>query len=111
MSIKKNELGSINPSVETRNLDKVTACTGNLYESLVVIAKRANQINAQVKEELHSKLTEFASVSDNLDEVFENREQIEISRHYEKLPNPCLVATEEVLRGDVFSRHIDSTTE
>lgn len=111
MSFKKSEIAGINPSVETRDLDKVTACTGNLYESLVVIAKRANQINSQVKEELHGKLSEFASSSDNLDEVFENREQIEISRHYEKLPNPCLIAIEEVLRGDVYSRHLDSTPE
>jgi len=108
MSFKKSELSSINPSVETRNLDAVAARTGNLYESLAVIAKRANQINSQIKEELHGKLTEFASSSDNLEEVFENREQIEISRHYEKLPNPCLIATEEFLKGEIFSRRMES---
>jgi len=108
MSFKKSELSGINPSVETRNLDAVTARTGNLYESLAVIAKRANQINSQIKEELHGKLTEFASSSDNLEEVFENREQIEISRHYEKLPNPCLIATEEFLKGEIFSRRMES---
>jgi DNA-directed RNA polymerase subunit K/omega len=108
MSLKKGELSNINPSVETRNLDEVTARTGNLYESLAVISKRANQINSQIKEELHGKLGEFASSSDNLEEVFENREQIEISRYYEKLPNPCLIATEEFLKGELFARRLDT---
>jgi DNA-directed RNA polymerase subunit K/omega len=111
MSLKKSELSGINPSAETRDIDAIIARTGNLYESLAVIAKRANQINAQVKEELHNKLTEFASSSDNLEEVFENREQIEISRYYEKLPNPCIIATEEFLRGDIYARKLDSTPQ
>jgi DNA-directed RNA polymerase subunit K/omega len=111
MSLKKSEINSINPSAETRDMDIITQKTGNLYESLAVISKRANQINAQLKEELHSKLSEFASSSDNLEEVFENREQIEISRHYEKLPNPCLIATEEFLRNDVYFRHIEPQPE
>jgi DNA-directed RNA polymerase subunit K/omega len=106
--MKKSDLTAINPYVETRNLDAITQKTGNLYESLVIISKRANQINAQLKEELHNKLTEFASSSDNLEEIFENREQIEISRYYERLPNPCIIATEEFLRGDVYFRKIET---
>ncbi|HRJ35558.1 MAG TPA: DNA-directed RNA polymerase subunit omega, partial [Flavobacteriales bacterium] len=70
----------------TRDLDKLEVRTGNLYEAIVVIGKRANQISVEMKEELTSKLQEFATHTDNLEEVFENREQIEISRHYEKLP-------------------------
>jgi DNA-directed RNA polymerase subunit K/omega len=106
--MKKSDLTAINPYVETRNLDAITQKTGNLYESLVIISKRANQINAQLKEELHNKLTEFASSSDNLEEILENREQIEISRYYERLPNPCIIATEEFLRGDVYFRKIET---
>ncbi len=78
-----------------RNLSELDATTDNIYESLMVIAKRANQISAEVKEELNQKLQEFASYSDNLEEVFENREQIEISRYYERLSNPVLIAYEE----------------
>ena len=87
---------------DVRNLDEQT---GNLYESLVVISKRANQISAQTKEELNSKLSEFATSSDNLEEVFENREQIEISKYYEKLPKPTLIATEEFLEKRVYFRN------
>lgn len=106
--MKKNDLATLNPYVETRNLDIITQKTGNLYKSIAIIAKRANQVNAQLKEELHNKLTEFASSTDSLEEVFENREQIEIARHYERLPNPCIIATEEFLRGDVFYRSIET---
>ncbi len=87
---------------DVRNLDQQT---GNLYESLVVIAKRANQIAAQTKEELNAKLSEFATSSDNLEEIFENREQIEISKYYEKLPKPTLIATEEFLEKKVYFRN------
>lgn len=92
------------PFIETKDLDEIIAKTGNLYKSLSVISKRANQINLKTREELHSKLNEFASTSDNLEEVFENREQIEISRHYERMPNPALVATKEFLEGDIYFR-------
>ena len=78
--------------------------TGNVYESVVIIAKRANQISAQIKEDLSKKLAEFASYNDSLEEVFENREQIEISRYYEKLPKPTLIATQEFLEGKVYYR-------
>lgn len=87
---------------DTRDLD---SRTGNLYESVAIIAKRANQIAAQMKEELHNKLEEFAAETDNLEEIFENREQIEISKHYEALPKPTLLATEEFLKGKVYFRN------
>ena len=79
--------------------------TGNIYESVAIIAKRANQISADIKNELSKKLQEFASSQDNLDEVFENREQIEISRFYEKLPKPTLMATQEFVEGKVYLRN------
>ncbi|MBC8046066.1 MAG: DNA-directed RNA polymerase subunit omega [Fimbriimonadaceae bacterium] len=98
---------NINASVEVRSLKKIQEKTGNLYESLYVITKRANQINQQVREELHHKLEEFASHNDNLEEVFENREQIEISRHYEKMPKPTIIALEEFMNDGVYIRRGD----
>ncbi|MEI7828918.1 MAG: DNA-directed RNA polymerase subunit omega [Prolixibacteraceae bacterium] len=88
-----------------RNLNELDATTDNIYESLMVIAKRANQINAEVKEELNQKLQEFASYTDNLEEVFENREQIEISRYYERLSKPVLIAYEEFKDGLIYYRN------
>ncbi len=76
--------------VETKNLTDIKAKTGNLYESIAIIAKRANQINISLKEELHNKLEEFASHTDSLEEIHENKEQIEISKAYERMPNPAL---------------------
>lgn len=78
--------------------------TGNIYESVAIIAKRANQISVQIKEDLSKKLAEFASYNESLEEVFENREQIEISRYYEKLPKPSLLATQEFVEGKVYWR-------
>jgi DNA-directed RNA polymerase subunit K/omega len=89
---------------DTRKLDNIT---GNLYESVVIIGKRSNQISGQIKEELNSKLEEFASETDNLEEVFENREQIEISKYYESLPKSTLLATEEFLNDKVYFRNPD----
>lgn len=89
----------------TRNVMELCDETGNIYESVAIIAKRANQISAEIKGELSKKLQEFASVSDSLDEMFENREQIEISRFYEKLPKPTLMATEEFIEGKVYFRN------
>lgn len=79
--------------------------TGNIYESVVIIGKRANQIAVEIKQDLSRKLQEFASCNDNLEEVFENREQIEISRYYEKLPKPTLIATQEFIEGKVYYRN------
>ena len=89
----------------TRDIMDLCDETGNLYESVAIIGKRANQISMDIKNELSKKLQEFASVSDNLDEVFENREQIEISRFYEKLPKPTLIATQEFVEGKVYFRN------
>lgn len=79
----------------TRNIVDLSNDTGNIYESVAIIAKRSNQIAAEIKQDLQKKLAEFSSYNDTLEEVFENREQIEISRYYEKLPKPTLLATEE----------------
>jgi len=106
--MKKNP-SATNAFIETRNLLEITDKTGNLYKSLAVISKRASQINLKTREELHAKLNEFATTSDNLEEVFENREQIEISRHYERMPNPALVATKEFLEGEIYFREPEST--
>ena len=88
----------------TRNIMDLCQDTDNIYESVAIIAKRANQISVQIKEDLTKKLTEFASYNDSLEEVFENREQIEISRYYEKLPKPSLLATQEFIEEQVYWR-------
>ena len=89
----------------TRDLDKIDKPTGSIYESVMIIAKRANQISAEMKQELNRKLEEFANYSDNLEEVFENREQIEISKFYEKLPKPNLIASQEFLQNKIYFRN------
>ena len=88
----------------TRNIMDLCEDTGNIYESVSIISKRANQISVQIKEDLSKKLAEFASYNDSLEEVFENREQIEISRYYEKLPKPSLLATEEFVEDQIYWR-------
>jgi len=92
-------------STVTRDLRELDVKTGNIYESIVIVSKRANQISNNIKEELHQKLSEFASSNDNLEEVFENREQIEISKHYERMPKPSLVAIQEFLEDKVYYRN------
>lgn len=89
---------------ETRDLNQIKAKTGNVYESISIIAKRANQINVTLKEELHNKLEEFASHTDSLEEIHENKEQIEISRAYERMPNPAILATQEFLEDKIYFR-------
>jgi|UniRef100_UPI00404A5F3A DNA-directed RNA polymerase subunit K/omega len=91
-------------STITRNTIDLEQDTNNIYESIVVMAKRANQISSTMKEELTAKLQEFASSTDNLEEIFENREQIEISRYYEKLPKSVAVAIEEKMEGQIYVR-------
>lgn len=88
----------------TRDMIKLSEDTGNVYETVCIIAKRANQIAVEMKHDLEKKLQEFASMNDNLEEISENREQIEISRYYEKLPKPTLLATQEFVDGDVYWR-------
>ena len=89
----------------TRNLKELCEDTGNIYETVSIIGKRANQIAAEMKNDLSKTLQAFASYNDNLEEVFENREQIEISRYYEKLPKPTLIATQEYIEGKVYYRN------
>ena len=89
----------------TRDIIDLSNDTGNVYETLRIIGKRANQISVEMKNDLEKKLQEFASYNDNLEEVFENREQIEISRYYEKLPKPTLIATQEYLEGKVYYKN------
>lgn len=91
----------------TRDLSEIAKETGNVYEATVIIAKRANQIASEVKQELSSKLEEFSSYADTLEETFENKEQIEISKYYEKLPKPTLVATDEYLNHEIYFRKIE----
>ena len=86
----------------TRNIMDLSKDTGNIYESVAIIA--ANQISVEIKQDLSKKLAEFASYNDSLEEVFENREQIEISRYYEKLPKASLLATQEFIEGNVYYR-------
>ena len=94
----------------TRDVMNLCKDTDNIYESIAIIAKRANQISADIKTELNKKLQEFASPTDTLDETFENREQIEISRFYERLPKPTLMATEEFIEGKIFYRNPNQET-
>ncbi len=95
---------SNNASLETRECRKIAEPTQNIYESLVVIGKRSRQISASIKEELNNKLAEFASSVDNLEEIFENREQIEISKFYERMPKPSTAATDEFLEDKLNYR-------
>lgn len=88
----------------TRNIMDLCTETGNIYESVAIISRRANQISVEMKQELQKKLQEFTSYSDTLEEVFENREQIDISRYYEKLPKPTLIATQEFIDGEIYYR-------
>ena len=97
MEIKKN----VPNNTVTRKLTDIDTPTGNLYESVTIIAKRANQIATELKQELNRKLADFSSSTDALEETFENREQIEISKYYERIPKPTLIATEEFLDGEV----------
>ena len=92
-------------STITRDVRQLDLETDNIYESIVIMSKRANQIANNVKEELHGKLAEFASSNDNLEEVFENREQIEISKHYERMPKPSLIAIDEFLNDKIYYRN------
>ncbi|HUM50376.1 MAG: DNA-directed RNA polymerase subunit omega [Chitinophagales bacterium] len=101
-TIKKEEAKSMSAYIETRNLDDLAARTGNIYKSINVISARSSQMNTKMKEELHRKLEEFASATDNLEEVFENREQIEISRYYEKLPKTTITALHEFLNDETY---------
>jgi len=102
MSTNKRALAAVNPLVETKDVIAIKDKTGNLYESIVVMSRRANQIAVTMKEELHKKLDEFSSHTDNLEEIHENKEQIEISRMYERMANPALQATSEFFDDKIY---------
>jgi len=93
-----------NPSITTRDTAELVKDTDNIYQTVVVTSKRARQISSNMKEELSNKLAEFASTVDNLEEIFENREQIEISKFYERMPKPTIMAMEEFLEEKVYYR-------
>jgi len=99
------------PSIITRDVETLEEKTGNLYEAITIVSKRANQIGTHLKQELDSKLQEFASVTDSLEEIFENREQIEISKMYERLPKPTVLAMEEMKQDKVYFRRVEETAE
>ena len=104
MEIKKSNIPN---NTVTRKLVDIDRQTGNIYESVVIISRRANQISSAIKQELTRKLADFSSTTDSLEETFENREQIEISRYYERMPKPSLIATEEFLDGKIYFRKAD----
>ncbi len=95
----KLKVNNIPTSLITRDVAELAAKTENIYEAVAVIAERAKQISQEIKEEIAAKLADFATAADNLEEVFENREQIEISKSYERMPKPTTIATEEFLKG------------
>jgi DNA-directed RNA polymerase subunit K/omega len=102
---------AVQPSIVTRNLQDLSNISGNVYESVYIVSQRARQISVKLKEELNSKLAEFASTVDNLEEIFENREQIEISKYYERLPKPTNMAMEEFLDGKVAFRFKEAPSD
>ena len=103
---------AINPSIIARDVDKLAAKTGNVYESVYIASQRARQVAVKTKEELTQKLGEFASNIDNLEEIFENREQIEISKYYERMPKPSAIAIDEFLADKVdFRERTEGTDE
>jgi hypothetical protein len=98
-------------STTTINKNEVDAPTGNIYEAISIVSKRSNQINVEMKKELLEKLDEFATYNENLDEVFENKEQIEVSKYYERLPKPHSIAMDEWLNDKIYYRNTKETTE
>jgi len=105
--LKSYNLANTSHHATTQNLDSIYSKTGNLYRSISIIGKRSNQIANELREELQEKLNEFSSYTDNLEEISENREQVELSRYYEKLPHPTLFATSEFLDDNTYFREPD----
>jgi len=105
MSDIKNKVQGLDPNIRARDIHELVENTNNVYESLNVITKRARQLAVDLKYELHNKLEEFAVSSDTIEEVSENKEQIEISKFYERLPNPVIIATEEFLNDELYYRY------
>ena len=98
-------------TTKTYNRNELDVSTGNIYETIAILAKRAVQINEDIKVELFDKLEEFATPTENLEEIFENQEQLEVSKFYEKLPKPQAIAIEQWLQEKIYYRHTDADTE
>jgi len=111
MSNIKEKAQGVHSTTEPMNLLEVMAKTGNIYESLAIITKRARQLAVDTKSELHSKLDEFATHGDTLEELHENKEQIEISKYYERLPNSVLIALNEFMEDKIYFRMKEDETE
>ena len=107
MSDIKNKVQGLDPNVRARDVHGLASKTENIYETLNIISKRARQLAVDLKHELNTKLEEFAVSSDTIEEITENKEQIEISKFYERLPNPVIIATEEYLNGELYYRYND----
>jgi len=104
----KSKVQGLDPSAKARDVKELIKDTGNIYEALVVISKRANQLSVDLKQELYQKLDEFAVNSDTIEEIHENKEQIEISKFYERLPNPAIIAMDEYLNDELRYSFRDS---
>ena len=104
MNSIKNLANAIDPNVKARDIKEMASRTSNIYESITVISKRARQLSSELKKELHDKLEEFVVVTETIEEIHENKEQIEISRAYERMPNPSLLATQEFLEDKIYYR-------
>ncbi|MFU8845010.1 MAG: DNA-directed RNA polymerase subunit omega [Bacteroidales bacterium] len=102
MDFKKSKADNTAITRKIRDFDKNT---GNIYETVAIMSKRANQIGVEMKEELNQKIQEFSTSQDNLEEIFENREQIEIAKFYERLPKPTLIAVHEFINGKIYYRN------
>ncbi|MBK9018405.1 MAG: DNA-directed RNA polymerase subunit omega [Saprospiraceae bacterium] len=103
----KTKAQGLDANVKARNITAMVEPTNNIYETLAIITKRAKQLAIDLKHELHSKLEEFAVNTDTIEEITENKEQIEISKFYERLPNPTLIATEEFIKGEIHHHYND----
>lgn len=110
MSDIKNKVQGLDPNVRARDVHGIAAQTGNIYETLNIISKRARQLAVDLKHELNTKLEEFAVSSDTIEEITENKEQIEISKFYERLPNPVIIATEEYMNDELYHRYNEKKT-
>lgn len=97
----KTQVQGLDPNVQAQNIKELVKETGNIYETLNIVNRRANQLSADLKMELHKKLEEFAVSSDTIEEIHENKEQIEISKFYERLPNPAIIAMHQFLDGEL----------
>lgn len=111
MSDIKAKVQNLDPNVKARNIKEIVEPTGNMFEALCIVSKRAGQIANKLKKELHTKLEEFSVNSDTIEEIHENKEQIEISKFYERLPNPSIIATEEFLNGELTFKYKEESDQ